>query len=551
MKAKAHNRSLSLGGQDQLQSLGIIFLVLAVLLAVAIVYTLTNRVVGETTLFDTDEASHATPVLELYVAAQRRDIAHFVRAIFEQSFYPPVHSLTVLPSYLIAGPSLVTTRIPTIVTFAVLLIAVAILTYLTITRIAELGIGAALVATAAIVYFVSTSPVLIQNAVLSMLELIGCIWVMMLLWLCWRLDQSSSGHWARACTLALGLLVITLTKYTFGIFAIPAIVMAILSKSKSINIKKSQLIEGGAVLIVLAVGLGLWFIGAGPRGALMFALDQPHYAPFFSIENLFYYPRVWLTDFHLNPSFGLATALLACWGAIKGWNHFAVRTASWIIFFSLLILTISLNNQPRHFAFAALCVWFLAAHGIAQVLALSVTIDRVRTALSISLIVIFAFLGLSVFQRAGELQPMLTYAFEGQYGDRNEAMQSYILDHVDFEGNILILGLFDQLNHIAIHWKSAIVTGRAPSEISVDTWPRIDLMHDMMLSDDADEDDYEAMILRAAATQGYYSQIVIIHGKDSMDPYIVAAPNSLYDFKSTSRQFDDYKIDIFDIRDRR
>jgi hypothetical protein len=540
MKAKAHNRLLNLG---------IIFLAFAVFLSVAIVYTLINRVVGETTLFDTDEASHATPVLELYVAAQRRDIAHFVQAIFEQSFYPPVHSLTVLPSYLIAGPSLVTTRIPTVVTFAVLLIAMAVLTYRTITQIAGQGIGVALVATAAIVYFISTSPVLIQNAVLSMLELIGCIGVMMLLWLCWRLDQSSSGYWVRAFTLALGLLVVTLTKYSYGIFAIPGIVMAILIQSKPITIKKSQLIEAGAVLIILAVGLGLWFIGAGPRGALMFALDQPRYAPFFSVENLFYYPRVWLTDFHLNPFFGLATALLACWGVIKGWSHFAVRTASWITFFSLLILTISLNNQPRHFTFAALCVWFLAAHGFAQMLAISVTTDRVRIAQSIFLIVIFAFLGLSMLQRAGELQPMLTYAFEGQYGDRNEAMQSYILDHVDFEGNILILGLFDQLNHIAIHWKSAIVTGRAPSEISVDTWPRIDLMHDMMLSDDADGDVYEAMILRAAATQGYYSQIVIIHGKDSMDPYIVAAPNALYDFKSTSRQFDDYKIVIFEIRD--
>jgi hypothetical protein len=551
MKAKVSIRSLGVSGQDQFHHLGIIFLVLAVLLAGAILYMLTHRVVGETTLFDTDEASHATPALELYVAVQRHDIVHFGRAIFQQSFYPPVHSLTILPSYLILGPSLATTRIPTVVTFAVLLIAVAAFTFRTTSQISGAGSGIAFVATAAIIYFVSTSPVLIQNAVLCMLELLGCLWVILLLWLCWRLDNSPSKRWARAWALAMGLLVIALTKYLFGAIAIPAIVAAILTGPKLRTGKRSQLIEAKDVLVVLAAGLGFWFVVAGFRGALRFAFDQPQYAPFFSAENLFYYPRVWLNDFHLHPVFGLATALLACWGAIKGWNRFAVRTASWVTFFSLLILTISLNNQPRHLAFAAPCIWFLAALGLAQLLVMLVEAGRSRMVQSVSLIVMFAFLSLSAFQRAEELQPQLTYAFEGQYGDRNEAMQSYILDNVDLEGRVLILGLFDQLNAMAIRWQSAIATGRASSEISVATWPQFDLKGGRMPSDGAGGDDYEAVVLRAAAIQGYYSQIVVVHSKNSTAPYVDAAPSALRDFKSTSRLFDDFRIDIFDLGDQR
>lgn len=551
MKVKVRIDSLGVSSQDQFQPLGIVFLVLAMLLAGAILYALAHRVVGETTLFDTDEASHATPALELYVAVQRRDIVHFGKAVFHQSFYPPVHSLTVLPSYLIAGPSLATTRIPTVVTFAVLLIVAARFTFQTTSRFSRGGSGIAFVGTAAIIYFISTSPVLIQNAVLSMLELLGSLWVILLLWLCWRLDNSPSRRWARACALAIGLLVIALTKYSFGAIAIPAIVAAILTGPKPRTGKMSQLIEAKDVLVVLAVGLGFWFVVAGFQGALRFAFDQPQYAPLRSTENLFYYPLVWLSDFHLHPVFGLFTALLACWGTIKGWNSFAVRTASWVACFSLLILTISLNNQPRHFAFASPCIWFLAAFGLAQLLDLSVGAGHSRLMQSVSLTVMFAFLGLSTFQRAEELQPYLTYAFEGRYGGRNEAMQSYILDNVDLEGRVLMLGLFDQLNAMAIRWQSAIVTGRAPSEISVVTEPQFDLRGGGIPMEEAGGDDYEVVILRVAATQGDYSQIVVVRSKNSTDPYVIAAPIALRDFNSTSRLFDIYRIDIFDFSDRR
>lgn len=291
---------------------------LTTFLACVIIFKLAHRVIGETTLFDTDEAAHATPALELYVAVQRHDIVHFGRAIIRQSFYPPVHSLTVLPAYLIKGPSLATTRMSTVVTFAVLLIASAVLIYRATSQMVGTGSGVAYVATAATVYFVSTSPVLIQNVVLNMLELIGCLWIILLLWLCWRLDHSSSSRWLRVCVLTLVLLVVTLTKYSFGTVAIPAIVAAILTEPKPRTGKRSQLIEAGAVIVLLAVILGFWFMVAGFRGLLRFAFDQPQYAPLLSVENLFYYFRAWSNVFHLHPAFGLFTALLACWGAIRG-----------------------------------------------------------------------------------------------------------------------------------------------------------------------------------------------------------------------------------------
>jgi hypothetical protein len=72
-----------------------------------------------------------------------------------------------------------------------------------------------------------------------------------------------------------------------------------------------------------------------------------------------------------------------------------------------------------------------------------------------------------------------------------------------------------------------------------------------MPSDDAGGDITEAVVLRVAATQGYYRQIVVIHGQNSTDPYVVAAPSALSDFKSMSGEFDDYRIDIFDFTGRK
>jgi hypothetical protein len=435
--------------------------------------------------------------------------------------------------------------------FALLLIAAALLTHRVTSQIQGVGSGIACVATAATVYFLATSPILIQNAVISMLELLGCLWVILLLWVCWRIDNDLGGRWTPVLFLALMLFVITLTKYSFGVTAIPAAVAAILIGTKSGNAKRSQLIEAGLVLVVLAASLGLWFMAAGLRGALRFAFDQPQYAPLLSAENLFYYPRAWLKDFHLHPVFGLATVLLAIWGAIKGWNRLTVRAASWVACFSLLILTVSLNNQPRHFVFASPGLWFLAALGLAHLLVKLVKAVRSRSLQSVSLIIMFAFLGMSAFQRAKALEPELTYAFEGQYGDRNQAMQSYIIDNVDLEDRVLILGLFDQLNATAIRWQMAIETGRAPSEIRVETEPQVDLGRIRLPSDAADGDDYEALVLRAAAMEAYYSQIVVLRSRNSTDPYVVAAPSVLRDFKSMSRRFDDYEIEIFDLSDRR
>jgi hypothetical protein len=346
------------------------------------------------------------------------------------------------------------------------------------------------------------------------------------------------------------LLVITLTKYSFGAIAIPATVAAIIGAPRSGNGKRSQLIEAGTLFGVLAVSLGFWFLSAGFRGALRFAFDQPQYAPLFSTENIFFYPRAWLYEFHLHPAFGLATAVLACLGVLKGRNRFAVRTAGWVTGFSLLILTISPNNQPRHFVFTALCIWFLAAYGLAQVLVMSVKAGHSRPAQAVSLIAAFLFLGVSVCQRAKELQPMLSYAFEDRQSETVVAMQSYILHNLDLDSRILILGLFDQFNEGAIRWQLAISAGRAPSEISMDAWPQFDIGNSRTPLDITDKYADEALVLRAAAAECYYSQIVVINGKNSTNPYVVAAPSALLEFRSTSKLFDDYRVDIFDCGNR-
>jgi hypothetical protein len=437
-----------------------------------------------------------------------------------------------------------------VLTFVTLLIFVAALSIQTNSQTVGAGNGASYIATATIVYFVSTSPILIQNAVLSMLELIGCLWIVLLLWLSWYLDHLSTKRWIRPLSLALILLVITLTKYSYGAFVIPAVVAAIFTEKKSFTVKKSRVIEVGIIILVLAIIIGFWFMVVGLQGILRFAFDQPQYAPFLSIENIFFYPSSWLNDFHLHPLLGILTVLLAFWGVIKGWNRFSVRVACWVTLCSFLILTISLNNQPRHLTVAAPCIWFLAAIGLTHLLVLPVQTNRLRTLRTFALFAMFVLFSLAVFQRAQELQPMLTYAFEGVESERVVAMHSYVLDNVDFEERFLILGAYDHFNELGVRWQGAIATGRAPSEISVDTAPNFDSMFNEVALDNVGEDSYETIVLKQIATQGYYRQIVVISGKNSIDPYVVAAPSALSDFDSINRRFDEYRIDIIDIGGR-
>jgi hypothetical protein len=544
MTAYINDRLIDKSTEDPLKPIRIIILVLVVVLAVAIIYTLALRVNREKILFDTDEASHATPALELYVAMQRKDIDHFIRAILDQSFYPPVHSFTVLASYLIAGPSLASSRMPSVISLAILSIALAIISYRIIqTKVVESSI--AIVAAAVTIYLVVTSPTLIMNSVLSMLELTGCVMCMLLLWVCCQIDQPHIGQWIRVFSLSLILLLIMLTKYTFGLFAIPAVGMALVIRTKTYKIKKPQLVEVVEVFALLSVLLAIWFISAGPGGILRFMFNQPQYASLFSLENIFYYPHVWVSDYHLNPVLGFITALLAIYGVMKGWKHFVNRTAFWVIIFSLIFLTISLNNQPRHFAFAAPCVWFLAAQGLGYVMSNLIKLPYTKRFHKAMIMVLIALLGMIVWHRSSELHPMLTDAFEGLKGDRNLAMQSYILENVSFEENILIFGMFDQLNHEALQWQVAVASGKAPSEILFDMWPRIIQDIEQIQPDYSSENWYEATLLKAAATQGHYRQMVVLHHNDSTDPYVIAAPTTLNNFLSTSKVFEDFRIDIF------
>ena len=99
------------------------------LLAVSLCILLIDTVNRSTIPFDTDEANHAVDGWEVYWAASNGSPQNLNEALTAQGFYPPLHSTAVALSYWLAGPSLASSRLPSVVIFALSLVLLAWLTY--------------------------------------------------------------------------------------------------------------------------------------------------------------------------------------------------------------------------------------------------------------------------------------------------------------------------------------------------------------------------------------------------------------------------------------
>lgn len=144
----------------------------------------------------------------------------------------------------------------------------------------------------------------------------------------------------------------------------------------------------------------------------------------------------------------------------------------------------------------------------------------------------------------------LTYALEGRHRERIAAMQSYVMESVDLEARILMLGLFDQFSRPAIRWKAAILTGLAPSEVRVDDRPRRESYGHLTRYGDAGGDPPAVDVLRAVAAGGYYQQKVVIHRSRSLAPDVAAAATALRGLSKRSERFDGWQVDIFDVESK-
>jgi 4-amino-4-deoxy-L-arabinose transferase-like glycosyltransferase len=424
--------------------------------------------------FDVDEANHATDGWEVYQALISQGPQELYHALVEQSFYPPVHSFFVAAGYALGGPTLAASRLPTLVNLVLTTILLVWLTLLLASGSADRQTNRWLLVTggALTLAFALTSKVFVINGALVMVEMTGALLGLLLIAACVRVGertQAWSGWGALVC--AVGVAGLTfLTKYSFGLFFLPALLVGLVTATWPWRAKRRTWLAVAVVSAIYLVWLTTWWLVSDPTGILLFFTDHPQYNPLFSRANLFYQARIWFTGYSASWTVASLTVVLAVVGAVRGWRVLAVRVAAWSILAGLVVLTISTTDEPRHFLPLAPLVWLLAGLGLAAALH---WLWRQRWGEPLTVVVVvtlLVLLGVGAKRMAASLPAQLRTSFEGV--PAHSHLHGFALSHVDLSQPVLIIGdLYDQNNLLSIRWQAATLTSQGTWALDIDYFP--------------------------------------------------------------------------------
>lgn len=410
--------------------------------------------------FDTDEADHANAALDVY-----RSLHHpldFIEALRRQAFYPPVHSLFVTLSYLVFGPTLFSSRMPSLV-FWLLSTANLFLLISWSVRRHQPGLkvplwpqlfGATLAS-----YLFANTRLLMVNSLLCMLELCALFFVTLLL-LC--LQRTEINGWTKRVYLPLILSLVFLAKYSIGIMTLPGVFLAMLYKRE----ERQQMLW----LVPTTLGICLlWPLLSDPYSFWKFLVGHPSYSPVLSTDNLFFYPRAWASHYSINPSYAAVSVVLAGIGARSYWSQLPTRAASGIIICSLLVLSLSTTNEVRHIMSALPAMYYLVGLGISQI-ALWMWKRGHHILAAVLFTSLFAACVLEVTKDQEQLPKYITRIFEGHHSYRR--FHRLVVEQVHPKEQLIACGLNDQFGREALMWSIARThPGVKYRDIRLDTYP--------------------------------------------------------------------------------
>lgn len=436
--------------------------------------TLIRKVTTTTIPFDVDEANHATDGWEVYHALTSGSLYELYRSVVEQSFYPPIHSFFVAAGYAIGGPTLAASRLPAVVNMVLALVLMVWLTGYLASKDPNCSASDWLPVTGAalVLAFAMTSKVFISNAVLAMVEMTGALLGLLLVLASTEVEQTTGGRvrWSVLAMAAVVAVLTFLTKYSFGLFFLPALLAGLVTATWPWRVERRAWMAVAGVAAIYLLLLGGWWLASDPAGILLFFTDHPQYAPLFSRENLFYQVRIWFSGY--SPSWAVASLTLFCAvvGAVRGWRRLAVRVAAWSLLAGLVVLTISTTDEPRHFLPLAPLVWLLAGLGLLEVLQ---WLRRQRWGEPLVVVVVVALLillGVGAQRLLASLPARLTASLEGV--PAHTALYAYALPRVDLSQPVLLMGdLYDQNNLLAVRWQAATLTNQRPCALEIDYFP--------------------------------------------------------------------------------
>lgn len=304
-----------------------------------------------------DEASHALYGLTITYDLQQADWLGLIHDTYRQVYWPPVHSWLTGIAFLIAGPSTITARTVSLLTY----IATALTLYLAARQMRQQHRELAGII-AAILFL--TSPPIVSSAAQSMLEIPGLLALTLTLLVYFTLTGGEASP-RKYLLLGLAITLTYLMKSNYGIVVFMAIGTNELIDAR-FHVRALLSRRSFYTALPMAVIFSAWF--AYPQKLTVTWRSLVNY-PFgvtepYGLTGLMFYP---LAVIRLSGSAWLFALFMASlFAAFRFWQDKKVRFLVVLVLMQLLIGQVHQNKLDRHILPILPALFLLTGHMLAE-----------------------------------------------------------------------------------------------------------------------------------------------------------------------------------------
>ncbi len=313
-------------------------------------------------IFDSDEYLHALPALEMSSAVRAGDLEQLLQSIRAQAFYPPLHPMVVSLSYLGFGPSLWSSRAPSLLLLALAIATVAFAVRQQVRRSAPAGVA---VGVAFAVLTAVTTPTTLFSSILCMVEPVGLFLVALLIGVLNSTVDPFRSPLRAVAVLAI-VVALTLSKYTFPALVLPGLGLAILGAVPAWRTLFLRSFWYLAVVLGWALAFLAWCAVSHWPEIERYLFLYPARGSALGLDLQLYYLELLFTQYAWSPLFGGAIVSLSAFGVSQQWRSAVVRAAFWILLCSLIGMAFVAERSPRHICIILPALWFLCGVGASE-----------------------------------------------------------------------------------------------------------------------------------------------------------------------------------------